>query len=156
MLESPENREALFDTTDGPVTTEAGVTYEATDPEGRNITYDLMGPDAAKFQLSATQVLSFKEEADYEMPGDADRDNVYEVTVRANRTARCTADQMVRVTVTNEDEGPVIMGRDTIDYAENGEGAGGHLHGDGPRRRHVHHLVPGNGCHHRWRRNRPT
>ncbi len=124
MLESPENREALFDTTDGPVTTEAGVTYLATDPEGRNITYHLMGSDASKFQLSADRALSFKEEADYEMPGDADRDNVYEVTVRAN-DGTMTADKMVRVTVTDEDEGPVVTGRDEISFAENGEGAVG-------------------------------
>ena len=30
------------------------------------------------------QVLSFKENPDYEMPGDRNRDNVYEVTVRAS------------------------------------------------------------------------
>ncbi|MYA49220.1 MAG: cadherin repeat domain-containing protein [Chloroflexi bacterium] len=126
MLESPENRDALFDTTDGPVTTEAGVTYVATDPEGRNITYRLMGPDAAKFQLSATRVLSFKEdqEPDYEMPGDANRDNVYEVTVRAS-DGTMYADQMVKVTVTDEDEGPIVTGMDTINYAENGKGAVG-------------------------------
>ena len=124
MLSSPEDREALFDTTDGPVTTEAGVTYAATDPEGRNITYRLMGPDASKFQLSASRVLSFKEEPDYEMPGDANRDKVYEVTVRAN-DGTLTADRMVKITVTDEDEGPIVTGLDTINYAENGTGVVG-------------------------------
>ena len=85
-----------------------------------------MGSDAAKFQLSATRVLSFKEdqEPDYEMPGDADRDNVYEVTVRAN-DGTMYADKMVKITVVNEDEGPIVTGMDTINYAENGEGAVG-------------------------------
>jgi hypothetical protein len=125
MLESPENREALFDT-NGPVTTVNGVTYAATDPEGQNITYHLIGPDASKFQFSAARVLSFKEdqEPDYEMPGDVGRDNVYEVTVRAN-DGTMTADKMVRVTVTDVNEGPVVSGRDEISYAENGEGAVG-------------------------------
>ena len=121
-----ENTMALFgDAADGfSIAAADGVTYTATDPETRQITYHLMGSDAAKFQLSATQVLSFKEdqEPDYEMPGDADRDNVYEVTVRAN-DGTMTADKMVKVTVVNEDEGPVITGVEEVSYAENGEGA---------------------------------
>ena len=123
-----ENTMALFGAAaDGfSIAAADGVTYMATDPETRQITYRLMGPDAAKFQLSATQVLSFKEdqEPDYEMPGDADRDNVYEVTVRAN-DGTMTADQMVKVTVVNEDEGPIVTGMDEISYAENGEGVVG-------------------------------
>ena len=39
------------------------VTYTATDPEGRSLTYHLMGPDASKFQLNASQVLSLQGEA---------------------------------------------------------------------------------------------
>ena len=42
--------------------------------------------------------------------------------MRAN-DGTMTADKMVRVTVTDEDEAPVITGRDSIDYTENGEGA---------------------------------
>ena len=38
-----------------------------------------MGTDAAKFTLSNAGVLSFTEAPDREMPGDANRDNVYEV-----------------------------------------------------------------------------
>ena len=64
--------------------TDADVTYMATDPEGRRITYRLMGSDGGKFELNDSQVLSFKAKPDYEMPGDANRDNVYEVTVRAS------------------------------------------------------------------------
>ena len=55
------------------------------------------------------------------MPGDANRDNVYEVTVRAS-DGTIQADLMVMVTVTGDDEGPDITGRDTISYAENGDG----------------------------------
>ena len=59
----------------------------ATDPEGLSLTYHLMGLDGAKFQLTSSVnggVLSFKEKPDYENPTDRNRDNVYEVTVRAS------------------------------------------------------------------------
>ena len=55
------------------------------------------------------------------MPGDANRDNVYEVTVRAS-DGGLYADRMVMVTVTDAPEGPTIMGADSVSYAENGEG----------------------------------
>ena len=49
------------------------------------------------------QVLSFKENPDYEMPGDRNRDNVYEVTVRASDGGLNT-DYKVIVKVTNQEE----------------------------------------------------
>ena len=51
----------------------------------------------------ANQVLSFKEKTDFEMPGDRNRDNVYEVTVRAS-AGGLYADRMVTVKVTDADE----------------------------------------------------
>ena len=99
----------------------ATVTYTATDPEGRNIAYSLMGTDGSKFQLSAGQVLSFRAKPDYENPTDGNRDNVYEVTVRAS-DGTTYADRMVKVTVTSEDEGPTVAGRDEVNFAENGTG----------------------------------
>ena len=129
LIMSPENRAALFDTTDGPVTTEAGVTYQATDPEELNVNLSLMGPDAGKFSLSNAGVLSFAAAPDREIPTDANRDNVYEVTVRAN-DGTLTADRMVKVTVANVDEPPVIIagglaiaGQTSVSYLENGTGA---------------------------------
>ena len=109
-----ENMTPLADTG-----SEADVTYTATDPEGQSLIYSLVGQDRAKFQLSAAQVLSFREEPDYEMPADANRDNVYEVTVRAS-DGTMHADHMVKVTVESVDEAPVITGRDSVNYAENG------------------------------------
>ena len=126
-ISSPENRAALFDTTDGPVLTEAGVTYQATDPEGLNVNLTLMGPDADMFALSSTGVLSFKEGKDREMPTDANGDNVYALTIRAS-DGTLNEDRMVMVTVTGVDEAPVISagasirGSSSISYAENGTG----------------------------------
>ena len=94
--------------------------YTAADPEGRNLTYHLMGADGAKFQLSATRDLSFRAAPDYEMPGDANGDNIYEVTVRAH-DGTMYGDRMVRVTVTGIPEAPDVMGPDSVDYAENGK-----------------------------------
>ena len=121
---SPENSTALFAVGRGAgfVTTEPGVTYAATDEDGLNVTWSLMGADRAKFQLSGSQVLSFKAKPNYEMPGDANRDNVYEVTVRV-RDGTMYADRMVRVTVTEVNEGPEIMGKPSVEYAENGKDA---------------------------------
>ena len=100
------------------------VTYTATDPESRSLTYHLMGPDRGKFQLSVTRVLSFKTAPDYEMPGDADSDNVYMVTVRAS-DGTLHEDRMVAVTVTGVNEAPEIMvgglaisGMSSVDHAE--------------------------------------
>ena len=108
LITSPENRKALFDATDGPVNTVDGVTYAATDPENLNVNLTLMGPDAARFSLSNAGVLSFAMAPDREMPTDANRDNVYQVTVRAS-DGTMNADRMVRVTVTNLNEAPTII-----------------------------------------------
>ena len=64
-----------------------------------------MGDDAGLFELAGdtelrnkrvSQVLSFKENPDFEMPGDRNTDNVYEVTVRAS-DGTLNADRMVTV-----------------------------------------------------------
>ena len=87
-------------------------TYTATDPEGESVSLSLMGDDAGLFELAAdtedgngvNQVLSFKKSPDFEMPGDRNDDNLYEVTVRAS-DGTLSADQMVVVKVTNVVEG---------------------------------------------------
>ena len=101
----------------------ANVTYMATDPDGLQVNLTLMGADAAKFKLTSSAnggVLSFREKPDYENPTDRDRDNVYEVTVRASDGTMHT-DHMVMVTVTDADEPPTVMGKDSVNYAENGK-----------------------------------
>ena len=88
-------------------------TYTAADPEGAEVTLSLMGDDAALFELNDpdpaatppnySKVLAFKEMPDFEMPGDGNEDNVYEMTVRAS-DGGLTADRMVTVKVTDADE----------------------------------------------------
>ena len=66
------------------------------------------GADAAWFQIdAATGVLSFRQAPDHEQPADTDANNRYEVTVEVSDGA-LTAQQALQITVTNEDEAPVV------------------------------------------------
>jgi hypothetical protein len=64
----------------------AVVTLSATDPEGAAISYRISGgTDAARFTINAqTGALAFAAAPDFEAPADANRDNVYHVTVAAS------------------------------------------------------------------------
>ena len=86
-------------------------TYTASDPEGGEVTLSLEGDDAAMFELAAdsdttnavSRVLSFSSRPDFEMPGDSNSDNIYEVTVVASDGPN-TAMRSVTVKVTDADE----------------------------------------------------
>ena len=94
--------------------------YTATDPEGASVTWYPSGIDSAHFSIDAG-VLTFKTPPDYEVKADSDGDNVYQVTISAydgNQTE--TLD--VSVTVTPENEAPVVSGLTSKDYPENGTG----------------------------------
>ena len=118
LIMAVEHRENKNETENDPtsdITLVIG-TYSARDPEGAKVTLSLMGRDASSFKLDAdiaaiendvTQVLSFKENPDYEMPGDQNRDNVYEVTVRASDGGLNT-DYKLIVKVINQPELPKV------------------------------------------------
>ena len=61
-------------------------TYTAMDPEEATITWSLSGTDADVFDISGAGVLTFNESPDYEMPADADTDNMYSVTIHTDET----------------------------------------------------------------------
>ena len=100
---------------------EANVTYMATDPEGELVTLTLRGADGTLFSLDEDSVLSFKTAPDFESPTDSNKDNLYQVTVRAS-DGRLYTDRMVWIRVNDVNEGPVITGDTTISYAEAGTG----------------------------------
>ena len=87
-------------------------TVEATDADAEDmVTYAVTGgDDQAHFVIdSSSGVLTFATAPDHENPGDADTDNVYQVTVTATggTGARAmTATQDIAVTVTDVDEPP--------------------------------------------------
>ncbi|MCX6840566.1 MAG: cadherin domain-containing protein, partial [Verrucomicrobia bacterium] len=85
------------------------------------------GADSAKFSIVAgTGVLTFAPAPNYEVPTDADLDNVYEVTVRIVDNGSPVLDdtQALSVTVTDANDAPVItsnggLASASINVAEN-------------------------------------
>ena len=88
-------------------------TYAATDPErpGVQITqWSTAGRDGGDFVINALGQLMFRNPPDYERPADSDRDNVYEVTIRASDGRNTgTLEEVQRVTVSDVDEAPTII-----------------------------------------------
>ena len=65
--------------------TDAVANYTATDPEGVTaFTWSLSGDDEGDFSISNTGELTFQTPPDHEAPADADTNNIYLVTVRAD------------------------------------------------------------------------
>jgi gliding motility-associated-like protein len=85
-------------------------TVTTSDPENNNITYSLPSTgDNSLFSIdAATGVLSFRVAPDYESPSDANRDNVYVVTVDATDDGypAITTSQIINITVTDVNEVP--------------------------------------------------
>ena len=72
----------------------------------------MAGPDGSKFNIGnetdgTLGELKFKAKPDYEKPTDANKDNVYEVTVQAS-DGKKTGMLKVMVSVTNAEEGGVV------------------------------------------------
>ena len=99
-------------------------TYQATDPEGRTITWDLAGADSDAFNIDAG-ALTFKNIPDFEEPADSGGDNVYKVTVQATDGVN-TSSLDVTVTVINSTgaEEPTITttSQSSLALQENGTG----------------------------------
>ena len=83
--------------------------YTVVDPEGGQINWSLSGDDSGDFLISTSGVLTFNTPPDYETPASADQNNEYLVTVQASDGAN-TASLDVTVTVTDENETPVVTG----------------------------------------------
>ena len=97
-------------------------TAAATDADGDSLTYSLSGTDEALFTINAaTGDVSFIVLPDFEMPGDAGSDNVYDIIVTASDGADETT-QAVAITVTNiNDSRPSFTppGPVSVDVEEN-------------------------------------
>ena len=105
----------------------ANARYSATDPERANIIWSLGGNDGGKFAISDSGVLSFAAEPDFDIKGDRNGDNIYEVTVQATeeddgdmQADELTGELDVRVTLSDHPEPPAVAGPASItDYPEN-------------------------------------
>ena len=96
-------------------------TFISMDPEGATISWTLEGTDADVFDISSGGVLTFRSSPDYEMPADANTDNIYMVTVNASDGTHMATPHEVTVTVTDVNEALTpISGPSNTDYAENG------------------------------------
>ena len=84
-------------------TTNIGYSAVATDPEGNTVTYLLSGgTDRIRFSLnSSTGALSFVNSPDYEFPADVDKNNVYNVDIKAIDGSGGESVLSVTVTVTD-------------------------------------------------------
>ena len=109
-------------------------TYTVTGTNAALVTWDLEGTDSDVFDISSNGgVLTFRSPPDYEMPADADNNNIYMVTVKAS--AGTDMDSLdVTVTVTDVDETPSISGPSNTDVRREPHGRRGDLHCDGSRR----------------------
>ena len=94
-------------------------TYRATDGDrNTSFTWSLEGDDADDFAIDQGGVLTFSAPPDYEDPADSGGNNVYQVTVVASdRAKRGTLD--VTVTVTEQNEGPMVSGTPEFTVDEN-------------------------------------
>ena len=87
------------------------------------VTYSISGgADAGKFNIDATSgALTFKTAPNFEAPGDANTDNIYEVIVKATDAGGLSSTKAMTVTVTDVSEGspPQITSAGAISVKEN-------------------------------------
>ncbi|WP_353213331.1 hypothetical protein [Rhodovarius sp.] len=81
-----------------------GTIYTITgyDPEGMAVTFALGGADAGLFSFNNTSgAISFKAAPNFEKPGDAGANNVYDLTITATDGGPSTAQQALVISVTD-------------------------------------------------------
>ena len=90
------------------------IDVDATDPdgetEGAGLTYSLTGgADQGLFSIGpGTGILTFDAAPDFEAPGDANTDNVYEVDVTVTDSTMLSDTEMLQVTVTDLTQVPFV------------------------------------------------
>ena len=95
--------------------------YSASDPEGgTTFTWSLAGTDGGDFTIPQGGQLTFRNTPDYERPADSNRDNIYNLLVRASG-GRYYGYREVTVTVTPVNEPPEFNSgsRTEFTYREN-------------------------------------
>jgi glucose/arabinose dehydrogenase len=86
----------------------AAYTATATDPDGDALTFSIAGgADAGRFTIGSGGALVFTPAPNFELPGDAGADNVYNVQLRVS-DGSLSATQDVAITVTDSREGIAV------------------------------------------------
>ncbi|WP_423601868.1 PQQ-dependent sugar dehydrogenase [Sphingomonas sp. MS122] len=108
---SPANRAPSFTsaaTASVAENTTAAYTATASDPDGNPLTFSIAGgADAGRFTITPAGALAFAPAPSFELPTDADGDNVYQVQLRVS-DGSLTATQDVAITVTDTREGIAV------------------------------------------------
>ena len=82
------------------------------------VTWNKSGADTSKFTLNtSTGELVFASAPNYEVPTDADGNNIYQVVITATDTAGNASSQTVNVTVSDIDEAPILNSSTPADNA---------------------------------------
>lgn len=109
---SPTNRAPAFTSAQTATLAEnqtAAYQGTASDADGDALTFSIDGgADAGLFSISAAGALRFNAAPDYDLPGDADGNNVYAVVLRVS-DGRESVTQAVNITVTNSREGITVV-----------------------------------------------
>ena len=109
-------------------------TYRASDPEKGEISWSVRGTDGSISLRDQRDRCAYVQDSppDYENAGDTDRDNEYELTVVAGDQGGLEGTLDVRVTVTDQNEGPEVTGTTTFSMTENQELVGASYSGRDP------------------------
>jgi hypothetical protein len=110
-FESTENDAPVFSGMDALSTTENSTfvgTIAATDADNNTLSFGIAGgDDASRFVIDPdTGSLSFGAAPDFELPSDANGDNVYEVVISASDGIAAAVERTYSVTVTNDPTEP--------------------------------------------------
>ena len=108
--------------------TEPVADYDATDPDGDNLTFSISGgDDSSRLRINETTgSLTFRRAPDFENPIDADEDNEYEVEVTVTDDGTPELSDRLDVTVVVTNRRPTITsGPSSRTYAEGGTGSVG-------------------------------
>ena len=79
----------------------SGFMVNASDAEGDSLTYSLGGDDGSKMTVSTSGVVTFVTAPDYDIPGDANGDNIYSFNVSVS-DGNLSAAEGFTITVTND------------------------------------------------------
>ena len=116
--------------------------YRASDAGGDTLVYSLSGTDAARFTIDPdTGEVRFRAAPDFEAPGDADEDNIYDIIVTASDGPN-SRNHNVAIMVTDEYDlvplstldgtnGFILTGIDVHDFSGSSVSSAGDVNGDG-------------------------
>lgn len=85
----------------------SGFMVNASDAEGNSLTYSVSGNDGSKMTVTTSGVVSFVSAPDFEIPGDANGDNIYSFNVSVSDGNLSTAEGFT-ITVTNDTSDDVV------------------------------------------------